>query len=219
MIARKQAAVLAIVLVCLVPLLASTGCVGAMAQLMYVFKGHKTKAAFKGLEGKKVAIICVSDAEAYGPDTLTYTVSKTISLKLAQNVKKINIVPPSKIENWTDNNDWDQMDFGAIGKGVGADMVVAIEIGGYTIHEGATLYKGQSDLTVTVYDIKDGSKIVFAKGPENYVFPSSGRPAIQTNDRQFEAVYLATLNDHICKLFYDHDALDEVAQDATYMNF
>lgn len=216
--ARKHP-LFALFVLAMIPILASTGCMGAMAQLLYVIKGHKTKAAFKGLEGKKVAVVCVSDAVAYGPDTLTYTVSKTISLKLAQSVKKIQVIPPSKIESWMDNNDWNQIDFTEVGKGVGADMVVAIEIGRYTIHEGATLYKGRSDLTVTVYDMANEGQVVFVKGPQDYVFPSSGRPAIQTNDRNFEAIYLAKLNDHIAKLFYDHDALDDVADDATLMQF
>ncbi|MEZ6092684.1 MAG: hypothetical protein R3C03_00375 [Pirellulaceae bacterium] len=214
--ARKQIYLAAIVAL-MIPVVASTGCIGAMAQLMYVIRGHKTKAAYDGLEGKTVAVVCVSDAEAYGPDTLKYTVSKIVSLKLSQSVKKIKVVPPSKIEDWIDTNGWDQMDFTEIGRGVNADMVVAIEIAGYTIHDGATLYKGQSDLTVSVYDMKRDGQVQFVKGPENYVFPTNGRPAIQSTDRQFEAVYLAKLNDHISKLFYDHDALDDVAEDASMM--
>ena len=52
-------------------LIGSTGCIGAMAQLLYVIKGHKSPADFAGLEGKRVAVVVVSDASAYGPDTLT----------------------------------------------------------------------------------------------------------------------------------------------------
>jgi len=53
-------------------LLVFPGC-GAMAQLMYVLKGHNVPAEFQGLEGKKIAVVCVSDASAYGPDPLTYS--------------------------------------------------------------------------------------------------------------------------------------------------
>ena len=53
-----------------------------------------------------------------------------------------------------------------------------------------------------------------ADGPKHFEFPESGRPAIQTTDRQFEAYYLAHLTQHITRQFYDHDQLDTVAEDA-----
>jgi hypothetical protein len=186
---------------------------------MYVIKGHKTKAVYRGLEEKKVAVICNTDAKSYGPDALTDTLNNTIGLKLKQNVRKIEIIPSSTIKAWLDSNDWDQANYAALGKGVGADMIVAVDVGSYTIHEGLTLYKGQADLTISVYNVAEGGKVEFSKGPERYEFPKSGRPATQTNDRQFEAVYLAKVTDTVSKLFYDHDALDNVADDATYLNY
>ena len=102
----------------------SSGCIGAMSQLMYVIKGHKVPAKYEGLEEKKVAVLCLSDASAYGPDTLTYTVSKFVSVKLAQGVKDAEIIHPSKIENWIDENGWEESNVVPLGKDVGADMVV-----------------------------------------------------------------------------------------------
>ena len=49
-----------------------TGCVGALSQLIYTIRGHDEEPAFPGLNDKRVAVVCVSDASAYGPDTLTY---------------------------------------------------------------------------------------------------------------------------------------------------
>ncbi len=201
----------------LAALLLNSGCVGAMAQLLYVIKGHKVKAEYSGLEEKTVAVVCVTDSTAYGPDTLSTTINKAISLQLKQNVKKCTVVSPAKVNEWIDNNGWNQSNFIEIGRGVGADMVVAIDMGSYTIKEGQTLYKGRTNLTVTVYDISKGGQIAYVHGPMEYSFPKNGRPAIQTSERQFEAVYLAKLTDYVARLFYDADALDQVAEEASLM--
>lgn len=202
----------------LLALATSSGCMGLAAQLMYVIKGHKTPAKFKGLEGQRVAVVCVSDAAAYGPDTLTYTINKAVSVKLANGVRKITVIPPTDIEKWMDVNGWSEHNFVEIGRGLKADKVVAVEVGSYSIREGSTLYKGRTNLTVTVYDIKNGGQVVYVDGPEEHTFPQNGRPAIQTTDRKFETLYLAKLTDHIARQFFDHDMLDSVAEDATMID-
>lgn len=192
----------------------STGCIRQMAQLLYVIKGHQVPAKFQGLEGKRIAVVCVSDEAAYGPDTLTYTVSKNICVKLSQGLKKGKVISPAQVENWVDQYGWDPAEVVAMGKELNAESVVVIEIGSYSIHEGATIFKGRADITATVYDIKKDGQIVFSHGPSEYSFPKDGRASIQTSDRQFEAFYLARLTDHISKLFISHDKLDSFAEDA-----
>ncbi len=178
-------------------LVSSSGC-GALAQLLYVMKGHKTPAEFDELEGKTIAVVVVSDATAYGADTLTYRVGKAVSIDIARNVKKATVIPPSHIEKWIDENGFEEADFVDIGLGVDADMVVAVEVGSYTIHDGSTLFKGQSDLTISVYEM-DRGQIIFSQGPKDFVFPENGRPAIQTTDRAFEQLYLSRLTKHISR--------------------
>ncbi|MFK7769327.1 MAG: hypothetical protein AB8B55_19045 [Mariniblastus sp.] len=198
-------------------LVTSTGCIQQMAQLLYVIKGHEIKAQFEGLEGKRVAILCVSDSSAYGPDTLTYTVSKYVSLKLASGVKDVEVISPPVVEAWIDENGWDSQDYATLGDGVKADMVVVIEIGSYSIKEGATLYKGRADMSVTVYDVAKGGQVSFHHGPDNYVFPENGRPTTQSTERQFEMFYLARLTDRISRLFVPHNKMDAFAEDAMLM--
>lgn len=201
----------------LVTITCSIGCIGAMSQLLYVIKGHQVPAKFDGMEEKRVAVVCVSDASAYGPDTLTYTVSQAVSMKLAASVKEITVVSPHEIEQWVDAHGWDETNFVEVGKGVNADLVLAIEIGSYSIHEGATMYKGRSDITATVFDVQNGGQVAYVHGPHHFAFPENGRPAIQTSDRQFEAVYLAKLTQHITRQFYEHDHLETIAEDASLM--
>jgi len=194
----------------------STGCIRQMAQLLYVIKGHEVPADYDGLAESKIAVVCVSDASAYGPDTLTYSIAKNVSVKLSQGLKKTEIISPAKIENWIDQNGWDPVDAATLGEDLGADKVLVIEIGAYSIHDGATLHKGTADLTCTVYDVEKDGQVSYVHGPDVYTFPTNGRPSLQTSDRQFEAVYLARLTDRITRLFVVTDKLDTVADDAIF---
>ena len=198
----------------LIVLVASTGCVGAISQLIYVVKGTDVEPAYTGLEDSTVAVVCVSDASAYGPDMLTTTVARAVAMKMHRTGRDINLIPASKVNDWIDRNGWDESDFIKLGEGVGADKVVAIEIGAYSIHEGSTLYKGRTDLSVTVYDLQSDGIIDFMYGPTEYSFPTNGRPAIQTSDRQFEAFFLANLTENIAQQFCPYDRVDQVARDA-----
>lgn len=198
----------------MVAIVASTGCMGVMSQLMYVIKGTNVPASYAGLNEKRVAVVCVSDASAYGPDPLTYTISNALSVKLARGLKKSMVIPVTKIEQWIDTHGWDQRDFTQLGKGVEADVVVAVDVSSYTIHEGSTMFKGKSDVTVTVYDVEKEGEIDFHYGPKFYEFPKTGRPAIQTTDREFEAMYLGQLVIHLANQFVDHDKMDAFAADA-----
>lgn len=205
------------VLLMLLPLAILTtsgGCIRQVAQLLYVIKGHEVPADYDGLADSKIAVVCVSDASAYGPDTLTYSIAKYVSVKLSQGLKDTEIVSPAKIENWIDQNDWDPAEVVSLGQDLDADKVLVIEIGSYSIHDGSTLHKGSADLACTVYDIEKNGQVSFVHGPEQYSFPEHGRPSIQSTDRQFEAFYLARLTDRITQLFVVSNKLDTFADDA-----
>ncbi|QEG23684.1 hypothetical protein [Mariniblastus fucicola] len=196
-------------------LLTTPGCVGALAQLIYTVKGHDVQPAYEGLNGKRVAVVCVSDASAYGPDTLTYTVEQAVGILLANGLKdESQIIAPARIENWRDSHGWNETEYVELGKGVEADMVVAIEIGSYSLTEGSTLFKGRSDVTVTVYDIEKDGQVPYSATPQHFVFPKHGRPAIQTSEREFEAFYLSQLTTMIANHFIVHDKLESFARDA-----
>ncbi len=192
----------------------STGCIRQMAQLLYVIKGHEVPADYDGLEDSRIAVVCVSDASAYGPDTLTYSIARNVSVKLAKGLKDTEIVGPAKVENWIDRNGWDPVEATTLGEDLEADKVLVIEIGSYSIHDGVTLHKGSADLTCTVYDVKKDGQVSYVHGPEVFSFPKNGRPSIQSSDRQFEAFFLARLTDRITRLFVMSDKMDTFANDA-----
>jgi hypothetical protein len=205
-------------LVLLSGLVLFSGCIGTAAQLLYVIYGNKTKAEFDGFKGKRVAVVTVADTAAYGPDTLSETLSRAVTMHLVKNVKKIDVVPQGQIANWMDTNGWGQPDPQALGESVKADFVLIMEVSDYTIHDGRTLYKGQSNFKVDVYNVKENGRLVFSRGPNEFIFPRDGRPAIESSERKFEAFYLARLSDRIAKMFYEYDSTQDAAIDSQMMN-
>lgn len=202
-------------------LLTFTGCIGFASNLMYMLEGLKIEAAYDGLSDSKVAVIVVSDASSYGPDTLARVVSRSMGTYLNQNVDGIKIIPQNIIENWQDTHGWDRVDFREIGRGVNAEKVVAVELESYSIHEGMTLYKGRSMVTTTVYDMsEDEGQVVFSQGPAEYLFPKGhATPVMSNTEQQFEALYLSKLVENISRNFYDYDKAESIAEDATAVGF
>jgi hypothetical protein len=205
-----------IAMLCVGLAVSSVGCFKEMAQLMYVIKGHKVDPPFTGLKSNTVAVVCVSKANAFGPDSLSVTIAKHVGLAMSTSQgDKIKVVSPKRVDEFVSLNGWNEDDSPvSLGKAVEADYVVVIDVEGYSIHDGATLYKGRSDWTATAYDINEDGKTVFSKGPSEFVFPEAGRPAMQTTERQFESFYLDRLCDRISKQFISYDRMESYADNA-----
>lgn len=189
------------------------GCVGALANLFYVLKGHEIPAEYSEFESKSVAIVVNTKASAYGPDSLADTLERFVTMKLVSNVPDIKIIPKGEIENWFDINGTDTSRLTEMGTAVKADYVLSIDMADYTIREGSTIYKGQSEITLSVINCSTGDT-TYTVGPNHMEYPENGRPAIQTNDRKFETFYLAWLSERIAQQFYNHDAHKSFADDA-----
>lgn len=199
----------------LVAVVSLSGCVGTAAQMLYFIKGDKVKAEFAGLKNRRVVVVCETDASSYGPNPLTESIAQMLSAQLKQNVKNIELVSPDAVENWKDQNGWQAINYVELGQGIEADYVVAVEISGYSIHEGQTMFKGRSTVRTQVLDIKNNGEVAFVYGPELLEFPKThARPAIGTTEAEFERAYLTKMVQQISWLFYDHERLDSFAQDA-----
>lgn len=195
------------------------GCMGMTAQVIHAIYGNKIPAEFEGLEDRKVAIVCVSDESNYGPVESMDLLSRVVRVMLASNVKGIEIVNPKKIDDWKDKNGFQKPNYYDIGKGTGADSVLAIEVESYSLREGQTLYKGRSTFSVTVFDITDGGTEVFFRGPVEFEFPKThGRPVTGESERSFEAFYINEYARHIAKYFYAYELHDEYGRDAIINN-
>lgn len=192
-----------------------SGCVGATAQLLYMIHGIKVSAEFDGLKNKRVAVVCVSDSSVYGADSASETLARLIGATLRKNVKGIQLVSQDEVLDWIDNHQWDQIDFTQIGRGVRADMLLAVELSSYRLTSGKTLYQGQADVTITVYDISKGGEAVFRRELPQFQFPvSGGRPTTDISRAQFEKQFLFMLSQKIANYFYDYEMVEDFGRDA-----
>lgn len=212
----RQARSLLALILAVALLVPTTGCVGFASTLMYWIKGNKVDARCTALEGKKVAVVCVTGSGVVGPNNEGETLARAVATILEKEVKKITLVRPEQVAEWRDQNNWDEVDYKSIGRGVKADMVVAIDLASFGIHENPTLLRGRASIKTTVYDIADKGKIVFRDGPKEFVFPENGAQHAVENETNFKRIYLVMLARHIAKNFFAYDKLEDVAADAGY---
>ena len=188
------------------------GC-AIMNHLMYVVSGATIPAEFAGLKDKRVAVVCISANDDYGPDSTTVLLSRAVEKLLQERVKNIRLVRHQEVANWIDRNDW-QHDYLEIGRGVKADLVVAVDLGRFSLYEGSTLFKGHADVKISVFDMsKEGAK-VYDTTLYDFSFPSKGAQSItDISEANFKRAFIKVLAQNIARSFYEYDIQDPVAID------
>lgn len=207
-----------VVLVMTLTAVTQAGCVGLVANLVHTVRGDKVAAEFEGLKNQRVAVITVSDNSIFENDPAARMLGREVGEILEVEVDGLQLVREDEIAAWRDNNGWDQLDFVTIGRGVKADKVVAIELIGLKLRDGATLYRGQVTANTTVYDVATGSK-EFRRSLDDYSYPvTGGQYTSETTEKRFRKVFLAVLSDQIARYFHAYDYRDSVALDAALIN-
>lgn len=208
----------ATLLVLLVTLTSASGCIGLASQLLYVIKGDKIDAEFDGLAGKRVAVVCVANSSNYDPGSASSKLAQMVEMLLKKEVPRIKMIRQDRVVDWIDNNDWDQMDYRDIGRGLNAEMVVGIDLDGYRLHEDATMFRGKANVTVTVFDVKQ-NETVFKRHMPNFAFPASGGQHIsETTEAKFQGLFLVKLSEDIAKSFHAYEFKTEFARDASMLS-
>ena len=196
-----------------------SGCVNLASNILYAINGNKAPADYPGFKGKKVAIVCGTD-KGLSNDATATLMTRYLEAILSKNVKEVTIVGQEKVDKWLDARGWNESDYAEIGKGVGADQVLAINISGLTLRDGMTLYKGKADISVSVYDVADEGRVVYRKSFPQFEYPKMGGPTItDTTEPRFHAFFLSIVSQHIASLFYDADPKDLYALDAVSNSF
>lgn len=194
----------------------AAGC-SALSTISWVIYGDQEHPAeFPGLDGKRVAVVCISDATSYAspgspPVILASTITEILRLKLDD--ENTEIVRQDQIADWMDHNDWNSIDYREIGAGVKADMVVAIELRSYSLHVDKTLYKGRASYDVKVYDTAHSGHVVW-KTTGEYSFPrDTAVPVTETNESTFAKQFAFRLATHISRYFYPYPMAEDFAPD------
>jgi hypothetical protein len=197
-------------------LVASPGCGSVLSQISYMLYGNKVPARFEGLEGKRVAVVCLDADSLKGPGSEADAIAKSVSTHLGFHVADVEIVRGSEIADWIDNHDQDVADYRDIGRGVKADMVVGIDLDSFSIHEGQTLLKGRARVGTKVYDMSRNGEVVFENPPRDVNWPESGAHHVTENESNFRTIFIHTLAQKIAKDFYAYEKVEDYGLDAAY---
>lgn len=205
--------------VALVGILTNAGCIRFAANLLYAIRGNDSPAEYDGLRDKRVAIIC-STSGAVASEAVNSMLSSNIISSLSRNLPKADIVRQEEVDKWIQMDGFSDGDNQRLAKGVKADQLVTISVDNLKLRDGATLFRGQCDIHVAVYDMKNGGKQVFDKQIVEHSFPKNGgTPITDTTEAKFRSAYLQLVSYRISSLFHPYDPTFDVALDATMSKF
>ncbi|MEM6331550.1 MAG: hypothetical protein AAF790_15065 [Planctomycetota bacterium] len=176
--------------------------------------GNMVDAETDALQGRTVVVFCrPPSASEYSHAGASRGIARHVSSLLRKNLPEATVVDPREVDKWLDENDSD--DYRALGQAVGADMVLRIELDEFDLFDGPTLYQGNADARIAVYDLAEGGELVFDDQLDSFRFPvHSGIPAQDKPVRQFQNQFVKILANEIAIRFYKHNPHDTFAIDA-----
>lgn len=195
-------------------LLTGVGCQSGLFTAMYIIKGTMVDPEYAGLKGKKVVVVCrVTSELEFANVSVADELAAAVGNLLGKNIRKIEIIPAREVEKWTDENEWEE--FTEVGKAVGAQQVVGIDLDQFGIYQGQTVYQGTAIVAIHVYDLEKDGAMVFDKTPPQTRWPpNSVEPVGNKLPAQFRKEFINVLADEIGKHFYPHDPAHDFARDA-----
>lgn len=194
-----------------------TGC-NAVALAMYAIKGNDVPPEFEGLKDKRVAVVCrPTTSLQYTNAGVDKQLARELGNLLQQNVKKLQLVSPDKVEKWTDENAWEE--YVEVGRAVDAEMLVAVDIEGFSLFQSQTIYQGKASVVVRVYDMSDDGKLVYEKTLPQTIYPAVGGVPTDKPEPQFRREFVARLGGEVGRHFYSHDAGQDFARDTAAYQF
>ena len=214
---RRCGFLLTVLVLAAIVVISTTGCRSLLTTVAILVKGTNIDADYDGLKEQKVVVVCrpVATLE-YGHSQVAKDLARQIGILLRTNVRKVEVIDQDKVSEWTDRNDWNS--FAEIGKGLDADKVVGIELLGFKLREGQTLYQGKANTIVKVVDCNDGNGAVFERKVDLLYPPNTGIDTSTMEDAEFRRRLVHVLADQIARHFYPHDPHADFAMDATVLD-
>ena len=197
-------------------LVSSTGCIHSiLATGIYLWQGgNVVPAQCDALEGERVIVVCRPPASnEYRHAGAARNIGKRISSLFGENVKDIDVVSPREVDNWVDEQDWDN--FKDLGRAVKATRIVYVELDNFDLYKGTTLYQGNAEVRVTVYDMENRGKEIWSRNIGQVLFPrNSGIPSADKPVQEFERQFVEVVATQTASMFYKHDPNVDFAMDA-----
>jgi len=200
--------------------LTQSGCVVPFAaNLMHAVGADMIPAEYQQLGEKKVAVITSTAGSQYSQDIVAREVNQRVAAILNEKVEEITLVTQDEIDQWRDVNGWDETDATKIAVGVGADKVISIEVADLRLREGATLFRGRSNVRVQAIDVATG-KVEYTRSLEDYTYPKlAGQDITETTESRFRKLYLSMVSQEIARSFHPYDLTDRYATDSKIVSY
>jgi len=196
----------------------TTGCAQYLANIIGVFNGPPVPAEYKGLEGKRVAVVASTESGMCSDET-SIRLAGNIRGILAKKLPKSTFVSQEEVDQWLNQRSPGTNNLASIGKGVKADFVVSVDAMNLKLKDGATLFQGKSDINCSVVDVKSG-KTTYEKSLPQYTYPvMAGQSTTETTEDAFRRAYLMIVSDKLSRLFYAHEIGQDFAIDAAILNY
>jgi hypothetical protein len=194
--------------------MAASGCQMLLFTPMYLLKGSDVPAEYNGLEEKRVVVVCRPPTSLeYRYGSVDREIAKRVGVLLGEHVKKIDIVKWSDVEEWIDEQDYEDVE--QLAKAVKAQMVVEIDLEEFSLDKGSTLRQGKANLSMTVYNMEEDGKEVFQKNLNEILYPFNGGVPVQEKPEvEFRREFLTIVSERIGRHFYKHDPHVDFASDA-----
>ena len=195
--------------------ISQSGCLGLASQMMHAAGMNLIPAEYDGLKDSTIAVVTLTDSSQYTHDIAARQLSRRVGEVLSVKVKDLKLVREDLVEEYRDVHGFETLDYSEIGKEVGADQVLAIELTDLKLRDGATLFRGRADVHLQVIDVKTGNT-VYRKTIDEYTFPkTAGQHSSETTEDRFRKLYLKMMADEIGRMFYPFDATERIALDST----
>jgi hypothetical protein len=190
---------------------AMTGC-STLFTMAYILQPADVPAEFKGLKGKKVAVVCRPIIELEFSDAGSARELATLVGNQIQKPCRAKVIGQHEVARWIDENAW--VDYQTVGAALGADHVIGIDLEEFRLHEGSTLFRGRASAMVRVYDVAE-KKLVFQRRIDDFAYPSNTAvPTTDRSEREFRNTFIQMLSLRVSRLFHAYESREVFAEDS-----
>lgn len=195
-----------------------TGC-GLASNLMHGLGMDMIPAEYDDFEDTTLAIVTVTDSSQYSNDVAARDLNRRVGEVLTQKINDVELIRQDQIDHWRDVKGWDATNFVEIGKGVGAQKVLGIELTDLKLRDGPTLYRGSCEARVKVIDVETGN-VEYTRSIDEFLYPNlAGQDATGITETRFRKLYLGMLAQEIARSFHPYDMTDRFAIDSKIAHF
>lgn len=203
-----------VIALCVLP---SFGC-NILSTGYWIINPNDVDAEYSGLANQRVAVVCRPDTSlTFQSRDVVSEIAFRVNKELGKNVSRIDVVNQTEVNDWMDQSEFTS--YVDLGRKLGADLVVAIELEDFTLHKGKTMLQGQATATINIIDVASGKIDDQLMPVESLYPPRSGIPVDMTDSRfenRFRRKYVSVLANQIARRFYDHDSRTALGIDRFY---